>query len=243
MRNPFPILLLFILCPALGEEPFPALIPMAKPSDRKLSAAVERLYDEWNPHEDRANELFSNFKYSRLKGFDCSGNVSRRDPTKILKIDGVYHIWYTHRDTEHPPAGAEKATDSIPSTDWDLAEIWQRDSHTSYVPSPLIVDETLFFVKDKSTIFTGVDVRTGEEAVPTQRLEGPSSKLYSSPVAANGPIYFATRSGATCVYRYGDELKSVALNQLDDVFDASPAVAGDSLFLRGERFLYCIEEE
>jgi len=32
----------------------------------------------------------------------------------------------------------------------------------------------------------------------------------------------------------------VATNTLGDRFDASPAVAGDQLFLRGHRFLYCI---
>jgi len=35
----------------------------------------------------------------------------------------------------------------------------------------------------------------------------------------------------------------VATNTLDDRFDASPAVVGDQLFLRGHRFLYCIERE
>ncbi|KPK39601.1 MAG: hypothetical protein AMJ65_11350, partial [Phycisphaerae bacterium SG8_4] len=52
-----------------ANSAFPAKIPLQKPSDRKLSAAMERMYDVWNPHEDRGNEFFSNFKYSRLEGF------------------------------------------------------------------------------------------------------------------------------------------------------------------------------
>ena len=67
-------------------QPFPAKIPLTKPTDRKLSAAVERMYDEWNPHEDAANELYSNFKYSRLEGFSYEGNISRRDPSKVLRL-------------------------------------------------------------------------------------------------------------------------------------------------------------
>jgi hypothetical protein len=35
----------------------------------------------------------------------------------------------------------------------------------------------------------------------------------------------------------------VATNQLDDRVDASPALAGNQLFLRGSRFLYCIAQE
>jgi len=35
----------------------------------------------------------------------------------------------------------------------------------------------------------------------------------------------------------------VATNHLEDRFDASPALAGNQLFLRGHKFLYCIESE
>jgi len=111
-----------------AETPLPAEIPLAKPTGRPISTAVARLYDVWNPHEDRANELFSNFKYSPLKGFSYEGNVSRRDPSKVLKIDGTYYVWYTHRKTVAGPSGAKKATDTIPSFDWDLGEIWYARS-------------------------------------------------------------------------------------------------------------------
>ncbi|MBL7140858.1 MAG: helix-turn-helix domain-containing protein [Planctomycetes bacterium] len=112
--------------------PFPAKIPMSKPTDRPISAAVARLYDQWNPHEDRANELFSNFKFSPLEGFGAEGNVSRRDPSKVLKIDGTYYVWYTHRRTEAPPSGPKNATDTVPSFDWDLAEIWYATSQDGF---------------------------------------------------------------------------------------------------------------
>ena len=47
---------------------FPSVVPIEKPS-YALSAAMERLYDQWNPHEDLNNELYSNFKYTPLNGF------------------------------------------------------------------------------------------------------------------------------------------------------------------------------
>ena len=40
----------------------------------------------------------------------------------------------------------------------------------------------------------------------------------------------------------GKEFKVLASNQLDDNFHASPALAGKQLFLRGMRFLYCLED-
>jgi hypothetical protein len=113
-----------------GEKPFPALVPMEKPA-MPLSAAMERLYDVWNPHEDRGNELYSNFKYSELD-FKREANVSRRDPTKVVKVDGVYHVWYTGRRSECPPVGQDKATDTQPGTDWDLADIWHATSSNGW---------------------------------------------------------------------------------------------------------------
>ena len=111
-----------------ADKVFPALIPTEKPTDQPISRAVERLYDQWNPLEDRDNELYSNFKYSRLKGLELSDEISRRDPTKVIKVDGVYHVWYTGRRTKEFPEGLKKATDTKPGTDWDLADIWHATS-------------------------------------------------------------------------------------------------------------------
>ena len=115
------------LLPLIGTaEIFPALIPEEKP-DYPVSAAVARLYDQWNPHEDRGNELYSNFKYTPLEGFERKPHISRRDPSKVLLIDGVYHVWYTCRKSAGIPAGKE-ATDTVPSFDWDLCDLWHATS-------------------------------------------------------------------------------------------------------------------
>ncbi len=112
---------------ALAQQAFPAKIPEDKPNF-PISRAMERLYDVWNPHEDRGNELFSNFKYTPLKGFNNNTGASRRDPTKVIKVDGRYHVWYTGRFTKEQPQGLKKATSTKPGTDWDLADIWHATS-------------------------------------------------------------------------------------------------------------------
>jgi hypothetical protein len=117
---------------AKEPKPFPAKIPAEKPADRKLSAACSRMWDRWSPHEDRGNELYSNFRYTPLEGFSREPNVSRRDPTKVIRVDGVYHVWYTCRRSEAPPAGLKKATDTVPGTDWDLADIWHATSRDGF---------------------------------------------------------------------------------------------------------------
>lgn len=117
---------------ASAGEPaaFPYGLPKQKP-DRPLSEAMERLYTAYPAVRPEENELFSNFKYTRLEGFDYHGHdgtVSRRDPSKIIRANGRYYVWYTHRQTSVPPRGAAQATETVPSVDWDLAEIWYATS-------------------------------------------------------------------------------------------------------------------
>ena len=67
--------------------------------------------------------------------------------------------------------------------------------------------------------------------------------MYASPAGAAGRIYFVGRDGTTLVLKQGDELEVLATNRLGDPIDASPAIAGKQLFLRGEQYLYCIEAD
>ncbi len=115
-------------------EGFPWDIPQSKP-DRPMSGAFERLYENYATPRPEENELFSSFKYTKLEGFDyrnADGTLTRRDPSKIIFENGKFYVWYTKRDTICPPRGAANCTDEIPSTDWDLAEIWYATSDDGF---------------------------------------------------------------------------------------------------------------
>jgi len=114
---------------------FPYRLPDRKP-DRPLSVAMERLYTQYPATTPRKNELFSNFRYTRLEGLDYhdhDGTVSRRDPSKVVRVGSRFYVWYTKRHTATPPRGAARGTDTVPSTDWDLAEIWYATSEDGFV--------------------------------------------------------------------------------------------------------------
>lgn len=109
---------------------FPFVLPKEKP-DRPLSAAMERNYTAYSAPRPEHNELYSLFKYTKLKGFDYNGHdgtISRRDPSKVIFANGKYYVWYTHRHTPTSPKGAKNSTETIPSSDWDLADIWYATS-------------------------------------------------------------------------------------------------------------------
>ncbi len=118
---------------------------------------------------------------------------------------------------------------------------WKLNRLTPYVSSPLLYEDTLYFVRHNQNVLSRFDPLTGKPRGESIRLEGIEDFIFASPVGAAGRIYITGRDGSTVVLRHDRENAAIALNHLDDTFSASPALAGGELYLRGERFLYRIE--
>ncbi|MCH7664834.1 MAG: PQQ-like beta-propeller repeat protein [Acidobacteria bacterium] len=122
--------------------------------------------------------------------------------------------------------------------------VWSHERDTSYTPSGLLYGDTFYFLKRNSGILSNLDAKTGEVLFGPERLEGIDGDggVYASPVGAADRVYIAARNGVTLVLARGPGFKILASNQLDDAFDASPAIAGNELFLRGRKHLYCLAD-
>ncbi len=118
--------------------------------------------------------------------------------------------------------------------------LWTYDKDTPYVASPLLYQGNLYFFKVITNIFTALKAEDGA-LLYSERLSD-LANAYASPVGAAGRIYLIGRRGKALVLEAGDELKVLSVNVLDDRFDASPVVLGDSLYLRGRQYLYRIAE-
>ncbi len=116
---------------------------------------------------------------------------------------------------------------------------WTLNRDTPYVPSPVVSDGVLYFLKTNSGLLSAFDAKSGKPHYQNQRLEG-LPNVFASPVAARGRVYFTGREGVTLVLRSGPAFDVLARNTLDDAFDASPALVGNEMFLRGVRYLYAI---
>ena len=121
------------------------------------------------------------------------------------------------------------------------AVVWEHDRDTPYVPSPLLYGDNLYILKSNSAILSSVDAKTGEVNYGPLRLEG-LAEVFASPVGASDRVYIVDRDGNALVIQNGPEFKVLARNSLDDGFDASPAIVGQEIYLRGNRFLYRISE-
>jgi outer membrane protein assembly factor BamB len=119
--------------------------------------------------------------------------------------------------------------------------VWSRTRGAPYVPSPLLYGDSLYFLRHYQGILTRVNARTGEDRPGPLRLKG-IRHVFASPVGAADRVYITDRDGVTIVISHDDNPEILALNRLDDHFSASAAVADRELFLRGEKFLYCIAE-
>jgi outer membrane protein assembly factor BamB len=130
------------------------------------------------------------------------------------------------------------ATGDLTDTDKVL---WRYTRAAPYVPSPLLVDGRLYFTQANTAALTILDAKSGKALVNGFRLPEMGT-LYASPIAAGGRLYFADREGTTVVLSIAVPPKVLAVNKLNEPIDASPVAVGKTLFLRGEKHLYAIEE-
>ena len=119
---------------------------------------------------------------------------------------------------------------------------WRYAKGTPYVPSPVLYDGRLYFTKGNAGVLTILNAKTGKAIVTEERLPG-VGQFYASPLAAAGRLYFVDRLGTTVVIKAGDQPEVLATNKLSDPIDATPIVVGKTLFLRGQQYLYAIEEK
>lgn len=88
--------------------------------------------------------------------------------------------------------------------------------------------------------------QSGDGAQGSRRGRGLLSMDYSSPVAADGKLYFVARSGECYVLALGDEFKQLAVNRFgsDEAdFSATPAISDGEIFIRSSKKLYCVSQQ
>ena len=121
--------------------------------------------------------------------------------------------------------------------------VWEIKA-TPKVATPLYHDGRLYWVDNRGKAVC-VDAASGD-AVYEEKLEieGRGDKVYASLVLGGGQLYAVTRQSGVIVLKAGSEFEEVTRNDLGDssVFNATPAVAGDRLVLRSDRYLYCLGE-
>jgi outer membrane protein assembly factor BamB len=110
----------------------------------------------------------------------------------------------------------------------------------SNVSSPIFYEGRLYWMNDNSGIAYCADAATGE-IIYEARVPG-AGQIYASPVLADDKLYYVSREGQVFVVAAKPEFELLATNELEHrgVFNAGFAVAGNRMYLRSNKFLYCL---
>lgn len=169
--------------------------------------------------------------------WEVSGMTANAIPSPVTDGERVYLI--------SGYRGAALQTIKLEEAKGDLKDssalVWTYNKNTPYVPSPLLYNNRLYYLRGNDERLSCVDAKTGEIYYEAQKLDGMKG-VYASPVGANGLVYVMGRNGMCYVLKDGVKFEVISQNQLDDHFDASPAIIGNELYLRGLKNLYCIAE-
>jgi outer membrane protein assembly factor BamB len=107
---------------------------------------------------------------------------------------------------------------------------WSVPRDGGYMQTPIVYGDLLYVGKDNG-VLNVYDARTGEKKYQTRIGDG-SRGFTSSPVAADGKIYFTSEQGDVIVLAAGPEYKELARNELGEVHMATPAISEGTLYFR-----------
>jgi outer membrane protein assembly factor BamB len=166
--------------------------------------------------------------------WSCGGQTANAIPSPVADANTVYCTSGFRGSALY--AIKLGRTGDLTATD---AVRWSYLKNTPYVPSPLLTDDLVYVVSGNDAKLSCLETKTGKPHFEAAALAGVFA-IYASPVAAKDRVYVLGREGKCAVLKKGPKLEILATNKLDDQTDASMALAGKELFIRGREYLYCI---
>jgi outer membrane protein assembly factor BamB len=210
----------------------------------EIAWQADGMDSSWNtPHlvqlPDGQVELVVSVK-DRLLGYDpqtgeqlwtCSGIQDYVCPS-VVSQDGIVYAMGGRRSRAIAVRAGGRGDVTLSH------KLWEADAGAN-VTSPVVSGDHLYWVSDRNQVAYCVNRHTGE-IVFNQRMP---AQPYASAVLADGKLYVVTRYEGTYVLAAKPEYELLAQNQFGDesTFNASPAVVGNSILMRSDRFLYCIQ--
>ena len=112
--------------------------------------------------------------------------------------------------------------------------VWRTNKGVAYVPSPIIAGDYFLIVSD-----TGV-AHCFEAATGKLLWQERMGEHHASLVSAAGLVYFLNDDGVTHVVKPDAAFQLIAKNELGEKCFASPAISEQQIFIRSDKYLFCI---
>jgi outer membrane protein assembly factor BamB len=115
---------------------------------------------------------------------------------------------------------------------------WRYDKGTAYVPSPILHGDYLYLMTDKGLV-TCLEARTG--AIKYEGGRPPAPATFTASLVAYGDrLLMTSEDGDTYVIKAGPAHEVLRTNSIGEPVYASLALAGGTIFIRGEKHLFAV---
>ena len=118
------------------------------------------------------------------------------------------------------------------------AVAWSNGAGT-YIPTPIYY-EGILYTCDNSGVVTAYDAKSGERLYRAR--VGGGGSFTSSPIAADGKLYFANEDGDVIVARAGRKYEEIAKNKMKEAIMSTPAISDGLVVVRTLGHVYGIGE-
>jgi outer membrane protein assembly factor BamB len=237
---------LFVVWDHQGES---FIVALDKKTGKELWRQKRQEIDSWATplvveHAGKAQVVTG--AMNRVRSYDAqtgeivweTGGLTMNPIPSPVASEGMVYLMSGFRGNSLKAVRLSDAKGDITGTP---AIVWTYERDTPYVPSPLLYDNVLYFLKGNTGVLSAFDAKTGKPHYQVQRIEGVPN-VFASPVGADGKIFVVGQDGSAAVIKHGPTYEVIATNKLDDKFDASPALVDGEIYLRGYRYLYCVSQ-
>jgi hypothetical protein len=168
--------------------------------------------------------------------WEMGGMSSIVIPTPMTK-HGLLYLTSGYVGDENRPVFVIKPGARGVLTDTFIA--WKLPQAGPYNPSPILYGDYYFTLLDRGFL-TCHDARTGKEIFGKQRIDPAAAAFTASPWASNGKLFLLSEDGDTFVVSASGKYELLGKNSLNEMAMATPAIAGDSLYIRTATRIYKI---
>ena len=217
------------------------------------------LFAGWSPGDSEDKEFKMPTFDDLLKqgDDDKDGKISRKESEKTF-LKGFFDNNDTNKDgfltrdewdaaVKMMSSGKNSTFAVKPGGMGDISKthiIWKKTKGMPYVPSAILVGEQYFMVKDGG-LCTAYDAKTGKEIYVQERVAA-AGRYYASPVSAEGHIYVVSlEDGTFTIFKAGAEMPEVVAKnpKLGERVSATPAIVGDTLYVRSAKTLWAFAKK
>lgn len=153
---------------------------------------------------------------------------------KLIYIHGSHGRW-SPIFAIRPGARGDISLDKESTSNESI--VWSIKRGAAYMPTNLVYGDYLYNLRMNGNL-TCYNALTGQ-VIYKQRIPE-AMGITASGVAAGGKLYYSLEQGDVVVVKAGPEFQLISRNVMDDLIMATPAISGNSIFFRTQKFLVAV---